>query len=132
MKRLFILIVLVIGLVYISTAQSARLINNGGLKLTINLNNDMFFRDVTNGTTNIIVEYHSGKKGRDVVYDVARFNADASRQYAYISKSITTADTDDTLQRMYTFINEGHGFVILTAIIRENGTIKNVKFGLQL
>ena len=52
-------------------------------------------------------------------------------KYAFLSRGITTNDTDDTLQRMYNFIREGHGFIILTVVIRENGKIGNVKFGLQ-
>lgn len=112
-------------------AQTAKIIDNGGLKLEVKLSDEMYFRDIANGTTNIIVEYHSGKKGKDVVYDVARFNADSSRQYAFLSRGITTNDTDDTLQRMYNFIREGHGFIILTVIIRENGKVGNVKFGLK-
>ena len=112
-------------------AQTAKIIDSGGLKLEVKLSGEMYFRDIVNGTTNIIVEYHTGKKGKDVVYDVARFNADSSRQYAFLSRGITTNDTDDTLQRMYNFIREGHGFINLTVVIRENGKIGNVKFGLQ-
>lgn len=131
LRTLTILTVLSLCPAFTSFAQTARLIDNGGLKLEVKLDDNKFFRDVTNGTTNIIIEYHSGKKGKNVTYDVARFNADASRQYAYIFRGVTTGDTDDTLQRMYNFIKEGHGFIILTAVIRENGTIGNVKFGLQ-
>lgn len=131
LRTLAILTVLSLCTTFTAFTQTARLIDNGGLKLEVKLDGNKFFRDVTNGITNIIVEYHSGKKGKDVTYDVARFNADASRQYAYMLRGVTTGDTDDTLQRMYNFIKEGHGFIILTAVIRENGTIGNVKFGLQ-
>ena len=130
MKR-FVLFLFAMAIMCSINAQTAKIIDNGGLKLEVKLSGEMYFRDIVNGTTNIIVEYHSGKKGKDVVYDVARFNADSSRQYAFLSRGITTNDTDDTLQRMYNFIREGHGFIILTVVIRENGKIGNVKFGLQ-
>ena len=130
MKR-FVLFLFIMAIMCSINAQTAKIIDNGGLKLEVKLSGEMYFRDIVNGTTNIIVEYHSGKKGKDVVYDVARFNADSSRQYAFLSRGITTNDTDDTLQRMYNFIREGHGFIILTVVIRENGKIGNVKFGLQ-
>lgn len=130
MKR-FVLFLFAMAIMCSTNAQTAKIIDNGGLKLEVKLSGEMYFRDIINGTTNIIVEYHSGKKGKDVVYDVARFNADSSRQYAFLSRGITTNDTDDTLQRMYNFIRDGHGFIILTVVIRENGKIGNVKFGLQ-
>jgi hypothetical protein len=116
----------------VAAAQStASLSKNGGLKLTVKLDDSIRFQNVTDGFTSMIVEYHSGRKGRDVTYEVARFNADASRRYAFLSRSVSTMDTDDTLQRMCNFIDEGHGFIILTAVVNENGKVKNIKFGLQ-
>jgi len=130
--RRFLIIMSMVLATAVATAQStASLSKNGGLKLTVKLDNSIRFQNVTDGFTSMIVEYHSGRKGRDVTYEVARFNADASRRYAFLSRSVSTMDTDDTLQRMCNFIDEGHGFIILTAVVNENGKVKNIKFGLQ-
>ena len=114
-----------------SFSQTARLIDSNGLKLEVKLDDDLVFRDIADGTTNIIVEYHY-KKPKKIVYDVVRFKADASRQYAYISRSITTSDLDDSLQRIYNFVKDDSGNIILVAVVRKNGVIENIKFGLRL